>query len=80
MRGLGAFLEWRRVMAALALTMPPLLALPYAMLASAMALGYWGIARGLIIEPPAFITNAITSAVEGLMRRTTTAVAAGPAQ
>ena len=29
MRGLGAFLEWRRVAGALALTMPPLLALPY---------------------------------------------------
>src|SRR5262245_63873078 len=29
MRGLGAFLEWRRVAVALALTMPPLLALPY---------------------------------------------------
>jgi branched-chain amino acid transport system permease protein len=29
MRGLGAFVEWRRVAVALALTMPPLLALPY---------------------------------------------------
>src|SRR5215468_7809151 len=29
MRGLGAFLKWQRVAGALALTMPPLLALPY---------------------------------------------------
>ena len=29
MHGLGAFLEWRRMAGALALTMPPLLALPF---------------------------------------------------
>jgi lipopolysaccharide export system permease protein len=57
---------------------PALLALPYLTLAAAAALGYWGIARGVIIEPPAFLTNAVNAALEGLARRT--AAATGPAQ
>jgi lipopolysaccharide export system permease protein len=57
---------------------PAFLLLPYLALATAMLLGYWGISRGLIIEPPAFLTNAVTAVVEGLSRRT--APAAGPAQ
>ena len=33
--------------------------LPYLALAAAFLLGYWGISRGLIIEPPAVITDTI---------------------
>ena len=44
-----------------------------------IALGYWGIARGVIIEPPAFLINAVNAVMEGLARRTA-APAAGPAQ
>ena len=43
---------------------------PYLALIATFALGYWGIARGLIIEPPAFISDAISAAIEGLGRRT----------
>jgi len=35
--------------------------------------GTWAILRGVIIEPPAFITNTITALSEGLSRRTTAA-------
>lgn len=49
---------------------PALLILPYAGLAAAFALGYWGIARGLIIEPPAFISSAIDALVARFERRT----------
>jgi lipopolysaccharide export system permease protein len=57
---------------------PAFLVLPYLTLIATVILGYWGIARGLIIEPPAFVMNAINAALEGLARRT--AVATGPAQ
>src|SRR5262249_32964913 len=57
---------------------PALLVLPYLTLITAVVLGYWGIARGLIIEPPAFVMNTINAALDGLARRT--AVATGPAQ
>jgi lipopolysaccharide export system permease protein len=57
---------------------PAFLAIPYLTLVAAIVLGYWGIARGLIIEPPAFISNAINAAVEGLARRT--AAVTRPAQ
>ena len=33
-------------------------------LTAALAFGYWGISRGLIIEPPAFIVDAVTAFVE----------------
>jgi lipopolysaccharide export system permease protein len=48
---------------------PAALMLPYVALIAAIVLGYWGIARGLIIEPPAFIANAINAMVEGFQRR-----------
>jgi lipopolysaccharide export system permease protein len=48
---------------------PAALALPYVMLIATMIVGYWGIARGLIIEPPAFIANAINAVAEGFQRR-----------
>ena len=42
------------------------------------SLGCWGIARGLIIEPPAFITNAINAArSKASARRTASATGAG---
>jgi hypothetical protein len=45
---------------------PAALLVPYGALIAASAFGYWGISGGLIIEPPAFIVDAIT----GLMERT----------
>jgi lipopolysaccharide export system permease protein len=39
---------------------PAALLVPYAMLIAALAFGYWGISRGVIIEPPAFVVDAIT--------------------
>jgi hypothetical protein len=34
-----------------------------------LALGTWGIARGLIIEPPAFIANTINALIDAVTRR-----------
>jgi lipopolysaccharide export system permease protein len=48
---------------------PIALAVPYLAIVAATALGAWAISRGVIIEPPAFITNAINAALEGLSRR-----------
>jgi lipopolysaccharide export system permease protein len=47
-----------------------LLFAPYVVMAAAIGLGGWGIARGVIIEPPAFIVNLVNSMVEGIQRRT----------
>jgi lipopolysaccharide export system permease protein len=47
---------------------PIALALPYLALTAAFVLGYFTISRGVIIESPAFLTNAI-SAIERLARR-----------
>src|SRR5262249_32979294 len=57
---------------------PAALVIPYATLAATFVLGLWAIARGIIIEPPAFITKAVNAFVEGVARRT--AVATGSAQ
>jgi lipopolysaccharide export system permease protein len=46
------------------------LAVPYVALVATVILGYWGISRGLIIEPPAFVAKAITAVIEGFQRRT----------
>jgi lipopolysaccharide export system permease protein len=43
---------------------------PYVVLLVAAALGLWGIARGAIIEPPAFISKATDAIAEGFARRT----------
>jgi lipopolysaccharide export system permease protein len=48
---------------------PAYLLLPYAALAFAIAMGAWGIARGLVIEPPSFIVNALNALTEGVGRR-----------
>jgi lipopolysaccharide export system permease protein len=48
---------------------PSLLVLPYIALAAAFALGYFGIMRGIIIEPPAVVVNAISTIVERISQR-----------
>jgi lipopolysaccharide export system permease protein len=48
---------------------PVALAIPYIAIAVVIALGIWGIARGVIIEPPAFVTRAVDVLVEGVTRR-----------
>jgi lipopolysaccharide export system permease protein len=47
---------------------------PYASLAAVFVFGLWGIARGVIIEPPAFVNNLVDAMVEGIRRRVGTAV------
>mgnify|MGYP003333749128 CR=1 FL=1 len=41
---------------------PPALALQYLAIAFAIGAGSYAIARGIIIEPPAFLTDTLTSA------------------
>jgi lipopolysaccharide export system permease protein len=48
---------------------PIVLALPYVALAGALVLGYLGISRGFVVEPPAFIANAINTIAERLTQR-----------
>jgi lipopolysaccharide export system permease protein len=48
---------------------PAALLVPYAALGGALAFGCWGISRGLIIEPPAFIADAVTGFVERMSQR-----------
>jgi lipopolysaccharide export system permease protein len=48
---------------------PVALALPYATLALVVVAGSWSIARGVIIEPPAFIAQAFNAMVDAVMRR-----------
>ena len=47
------------------------LAVPYIALAAAFLLGGWAMARGVVIEPPAFLTNMSNALLEGIKRRTT---------
>lgn len=49
--------------------MPWLLALQYIAILSAFVAGFFVIRRGLILEPPAFLTNAINAVTERLMQR-----------
>jgi len=48
---------------------PLALVLPYLALSAAFVLGYFTISRGVIIEPPAFITDAITAITERIAKR-----------
>jgi hypothetical protein len=48
---------------------PAALLIPYVALIAALAFGYWGISRGVIIEPPAFIVDAITGFMERMSER-----------
>ncbi|HVZ51612.1 MAG TPA: LPS export ABC transporter permease LptF [Pseudolabrys sp.] len=50
-------------------TVPWMLSLQYLAVAAALAFGYIVIRRGLIIEPPAFITNSIAALTERIARR-----------
>ena len=47
---------------------PSALLLPYVALVAASGLGGWGIARAVIIEPPAFITNVLNALSKSLAR------------
>jgi lipopolysaccharide export system permease protein len=48
---------------------PAALLVPYMALIAALAFGYWGISRGVIIEPPAFIVDAISGFMERMSER-----------
>jgi|SRR5579871_3966154 len=48
---------------------PGALAIPYVALAGAFAFGYWGISRGVILEPPAFIVDPIARFTERMSER-----------
>jgi len=49
---------------------PVALLLPYIALLAAFVLGYFAVARGVVIEPLAFVTNAITTLMDRLVQRT----------
>jgi lipopolysaccharide export system permease protein len=49
---------------------PIVLVLPYLALLAAFVLGYLAISRGIIIEPPAFLTNSITALMERITQCT----------
>src|SRR5437867_861316 len=49
---------------------PIALLLPYLGLIAAFAFGYFAISRGVIIEPPAIVANAITAVMERIAQRT----------
>jgi lipopolysaccharide export system permease protein len=57
---------------------PIALALPYLALAAGSVLGYLAIARGVIIEPPAVITQYINTIMERLAQRTNAAMGQAP--
>jgi lipopolysaccharide export system permease protein len=48
---------------------PLALVIPYITLFAAVLIGSLGIVRGVIIEPPAFVTNAINALLEGATKR-----------
>ena len=50
-------------------TVPWLLSLQYLAMAAAFGLGLYVIRRGLILEPPAFITDWLTALTERISRR-----------
>lgn len=50
-------------------TLPWVLALQYVAVAAAFIFGFFVIRRGLILEPPAFLTNAIAALTERLTQR-----------
>lgn len=50
----------------------PALALQYIAVVGAIGAGSYAISRGIIIEPPAFLTDTLTSAVERLVQRVQT--------
>jgi lipopolysaccharide export system permease protein len=48
---------------------PAALVLPYLAIFLTVALGIWGITRGVIIEPPEFVSRVVDAAVEAVTRR-----------
>jgi lipopolysaccharide export system permease protein len=57
---------------------PAALLLPYLALTATFVLGYVAISRGLIIEPPAFITNLVTAITERLAQRANALIGQAP--
>ncbi len=57
---------------------PAALAIPYLALAATLIFVAWGITRGVSLEPPAFLTNALRGLTEAMARRS--APAAGAAR
>jgi lipopolysaccharide export system permease protein len=57
---------------------PVALLLPYLALTATFVLGYLAISRGLIIEPPAFITNLVTAITERLAQRANALIGQAP--
>jgi lipopolysaccharide export system permease protein len=57
---------------------PIALALPYAALVASSALGYFAIARGIIIEPPVAVTTFINAMIERMAQRSGAVVGQAP--
>ena len=57
---------------------PIALLLPYIALAVGSVLGYLAISRGVIIEPPAAITNFINAIIERVTQRANVAIGQSP--
>ena len=57
---------------------PIALLLPYLALVATFVLGYLAISRGVIIEPPAFISNAIAAVMERISQRTNALMGQAP--
>jgi lipopolysaccharide export system permease protein len=57
---------------------PIALLLPYLALVATFVLGYLAISRGVIIEPPAFISNAITAVMDRISQRTNALMGQAP--
>jgi hypothetical protein len=54
------------------------LIVPYLGLAAAFILGGWAMTRGVVIEPPAALTNLVNAMIEGVRRRTAAAAGQHP--
>jgi lipopolysaccharide export system permease protein len=48
---------------------PAALLVPYVALLAALAFGYWGISRGVIIEPPAFVVDTVDAFMKRMAER-----------
>ncbi len=57
---------------------PIVLLLPYLALLATFVVGYFTISRGVIIEPPAFLANAITTLIERVTQRTNALIGQAP--
>jgi len=57
---------------------PIALLLPYLALGAAFVFGYFAISRGVIIEPPAFVANAITAFMERMAQRSNALMGQSP--